>query len=211
MILFKNSILYTNLLYIWKTFFLIRRKKFGYIHKTAFIRYPIFIRGIHNIYLYENTHISANSTILAGRAKFVIKKNSGAAEGLTVVTGNHYSIIGRYLNSIRNEEKPDDLDKDVVVEEDVWIALNVTLCAGITVGRGAEIGAGSVCRKSIPPYAIVIGNPAKVVGFKFTPEEIVEHEKQLYSEEERIPLSKLQNNYDKYFIKRINNIKEFLK
>ena len=58
---------------------------------------------------------------------------------------------------------------------------------------------------------MVIGNPARVIGFKFTPEEVIEHEKALYPESERIPLETLQKNYEKYFINRIDDIKQFLK
>ena len=100
---------------------------------------------------------------------------------------------------------------DVVIEEDVWIAANVTLLKGVTVGRGAIVGAGSVCRNSIPPYAIVLGNPAKVIGFKFTPEETIAHEKALYPESERLPIKTIQKNYDRYFINRIKDIKNYLK
>jgi serine acetyltransferase len=99
----------------------------------------------------------------------------------------------------------------VIIEEDVWIAANVTLLKGVVVGRGAIVGAGAVCRNSVPPYSVVVGNPAKVVGFKFTPEEIIEHEKKLYPEEERLPMETLQKNYDKYFINSIKEIKQYLK
>lgn len=140
-----------------------------------------------------------------------MKKNSGSAEGLTVVTGNHFSEVGKFFMDITDTEKPEELDRDVVVEEDVWIASNVTLLAGVTCGRGSVIGAGSVVRKSIPPYSMVIGNPAKIVGFKFTPQEIIEHEKALYPENERLPFELLEKNYNKYYINRIKEIKDFLK
>ena len=100
--------------------------------------------------------------------------------------------------------------RDVVVEEDVGMYSNVTLLAGITIGRGAVIGSGTVCRKSVPPYSIVVGNPAKVIGFRFSPEEVIEHEKKLYPENERLPFNLLQKNYQKYFISRHKEIKSFL-
>ena len=104
-----------------------------------------------------------------------------------------------------------EYNKDVVVEEDVWIASNVTLLSGVILGRGSEVGAGAVVRKSIPPYALVVGNPAKIVGFRFTPEEIIEHEKVQYEESERLPFDLLQKNYEKYFLNRIKDIKQFTK
>ena len=85
----------------------------------------------------------------------------------------------------------------------------VSLLSGVHIGRGAEIGTGAVVRGSIPPYAVVIGNPAKVVGFRFTPEEIIEHEKILYPESERLPLELLEKNYKKYFLDHIKEIKAY--
>ena len=207
----KNSIIYSIMLSFYRGYFANRRGKFGYIHQSAFVRLPTIIKGIENVFLYENTHILSNSLILSTKAKFIMKMNSGAAEGLTVVTGNHYSVPGKFFMDITDDEKPQDLDKDVVVEEDVWIASNVTILAGVNIGRGAVLGAGTVCRKDVPPYAVVIGNPSKVVGFKFTPEEAFEHEKMLYQEEKRIPLDVLEANYNKYFVNKIKDIKQYLK
>lgn len=210
-LMIKNSQIYSILLSIYRCYFANRRSRFGYIHPTAFVRLPTIIKGIENVYLYENTHLLSNSMILSTRAKFIMKKNSGAAEGLTVVTGNHYSVPGKFFMDITDDDKPQDLDKDVIVEEDVWIASNVTILAGVTIGRGAVLGAGVVCRKDVPPYAVVLGNPGKVVGFKFTPEEIVEHESVLYPESERLTMELLERNYQKYYIDKLKEIKYFLK
>ena len=201
--------LFSFFLSIYKSYFAVRRRKFGYIDKTSFVRLPSIIKGIQNVYLYENTHLLSNSLILATRAKFIMKKNSGAAEGLTVVCGNHFSKVGRTFMSITDAEKSKELDKDIIVEEDVWLATNVTLLSGVVVGRGAAVGSGSVVRRPVPPYAVVFGNPAKVVGFKFTPEEVIEHEKVLYPEEERLPLELLEKNYKKFFLDRLPEIKSF--
>ena len=95
------------------------------------------------------------------------------------------------------------------MEEDVEIGSDVTLLAGVHIGRGAAVGSGSVVRNSIPPYAIAIGNPCKIVGFTFTPEQIIEHEKILYPENERLPLEKLEKNYKKYFLDRMKDIRSF--
>ena len=208
-LMIKNSWLYSFALSLYRNYFANRRSKFGYIHPTAFVRLPAIIKGIENVYLYENTNILSNSLILSTRAKFVMKKNSGSAEGLKVITGSHFSEPGRLFKDITDNDKPQDLDKDVVVEEDVWMASNVTLLSGVTIGRGSVIGSGTVIRKSVPPYAVVIGNPAKIVGFKFTPEEIVEHEKAIYPERERLPMDILEKNYYKYYLNRLKEIKEF--
>ena len=209
----KDSLRYntfiSSFVCLYKEFFQVRRSGFGFIDKTSMIRQPILVKGLKNVYLYENTIIQSHAVILSSLAKFIMKKNSGAAEGLKVVTGNHQSFPGVWMRAVTDDMKDEKMDKDVIVEEDVLIGANVTLLSGTIIGRGAEIGAGSVCRGKIPPYAKIVGNPAKVVGYRFTPEEIIEHEKKLYPEEERIPVEKLEKNYNKYFKNR-EKVADFL-
>jgi len=61
---------------------------------------------------------------------------------------------------------------DVHVENDVWIGDNVTLLPGIQVGNGSIIGAGAVVSKNVEPFSIVAGNPAKIIGMRFSYNEI---------------------------------------
>lgn len=60
-----------------------------------------------------------------------------------------------------------------VIGHDVWIGQGVLLKPGITVGNGAVIGMGSVVTHDVPPYAVVAGNPAKIVKMRF-PQEWIE-------------------------------------
>lgn len=52
----------------------------------------------------------------------------------------------------------------VVVEDDCWLGINVVISPGVTVGRGTVIGANSVVTRDTPPYAVMVGAPARVVG-----------------------------------------------
>lgn len=189
-------------------YFVRKRLPKGHCGKGSHIHTPSIVAAgsLENIYIGDNCNIDWNNTLYCIPGKFIMKSNSGAAVGLTVITGNHRRSVGEK----KGEKGNSNLEgKDVIVEEDVWIAANVTLLAGTHIGRGSIIGAGSVLRACIiPPYSIVVGNPAKIIGFRYSPEEIIEHEKELYKEKERLPLEILEKNYRKYFI---NNIKEIKK
>ena len=78
------------------------------------------------------------------------------------------------------------------------------------IGRYARIGAGTYIRGNVLPYSIMIGNPAKIVGFMYSPEEVVEFEKAIFPESERTDLEKYKQDYKKYYIDRRKEIKGFL-
>lgn len=191
------------------------RFRYGELAPTAYIRGKSTIWNRKNMYVGEDVFIDEGARIMNTKARFIIKKKSGIAFGLTAITGGHVSIPGMWIKDITNEMKAEvdvnhEQDRDIVIGEDVWIGANVTLLHGVTVGRGSTIGAGSVVRSDIPPYAIATGNPARVVGFRFTPGVIVEHEEALYEESERIPEEVLTDNFNKYFVSRIKEIQAFL-
>mgnify|MGYP002624927611 FL=1 len=131
-------------------------------------------------------------------ARFIMKPHSGAAEGLRVSTGNHAMILGQFYRTITEAGKPKGLDKDVVVESDVWIGRNVTLLSGVTLGRGATIAAGAVVSRDIPPYSLAGGVPARFIKFKWSIDEILYHEAQLYPEEDRYTREQLKEIFRKY-------------
>ncbi len=57
-----------------------------------------------------------------------------------------------------------------VIGNDVWIGLGTTVLSGVIVGDGAVVGAGAVVSRSVPPYAVVVGNPAKIIRYRFEAE-----------------------------------------
>jgi len=60
----------------------------------------------------------------------------------------------------------------IIIGHDVWIGHGVTILGGVKIGNGAVIGTGAVIAKDIPPYAIAVGNPARVIKYRFDEETI---------------------------------------
>lgn len=139
-----------------------------------------------NVYIYENVGIGPYANLSTPNAKIIIKGNCAIAEHLTIHTGNHARILGKFVTDISDTNKPEGYDKDVIIEKDVWIGCNVTILAGVHVGRGATIAAGAVVNKDIPPYCIAGGIPAKPIKFYWSIDEIMKHEASLYPEAERM-------------------------
>jgi len=174
------------------------RSRFGYIADSANLVPPLKIDRPQNVYMYENTKVE-NSTISTVLSKFIMKKGSAAAEGLSVHTGNHMQLVGKFYRTVTNEDKLNSgkvFDKDVVVEEDVWIGCNVTLLSGAHLGRSSVIAAGAVVTSNIPPYCIAGGVPAKPIKFKWTIDQILEHELALYPEKERYSREELESIFN---------------
>lgn len=164
--------------------------RFGYFGKNAALGIPADLKAPQNIYLYDHARIGRRSTIMTTGGRFVMKRESGAAEGLVVITSNHR----QKLCTFRTGGNDDNVYQDIIVEEDVWIGINVTLLSGSHIGRGAIVGACSVVTKDIPPYAIAVGNPAKVIKFKWSIDDILKHEETLYPEKERFTREQLENH-----------------
>ena len=61
---------------------------------------------------------------------------------------------------------------DIIIQNDVWIGAKSTVMSGVKISNGAIVGACSVVTKDVPPFAIVAGNPAKVVKYRFSDEQI---------------------------------------
>ena len=94
---------------------------------------------------------------------------------------------------------------DVTIGNDVWIGRNVLILSGVKIGDGSVIGAGAVVAKDVPPYAIVAGNPVRIVRMRFDEETI---ERLLQIEWWNWSLEKVLANLP-YLLS--NNVVEFVK
>lgn len=109
-----------------------------------------------------------------------IGKYCSFAEGVMIIIGNHpimnksthpffYNPAYKYVNTYKVQRTK------IKIGNDVWIGFNAIILPSVsTIGDGAVIGAGSVVTKDVPPFAIVAGNPAKIIRYRFTEQKINE-------------------------------------
>ena len=134
----------------------------------------------HNVSIGDNSSIGMNNYFNSYLAEVKIGNHVMTGPEVMFITGSHrYDIVGRYMNTITNEEKRPSDDQDIIVEDDVWIGARATILKGVTIGEGSIVGACSVVTHDVPPYSIVAGNPAKVIKVRFSKEEIEKHKELL--------------------------------
>lgn len=172
-------------------YFLFRKSRLGHCGKNVILTPPMLIPQPQNVYIGDNVSIHEYATFSVPHARLIIGSHVSIGRMLTVMTGNRAMIPGKHLDEMYAEEtKPEGLDKDVVIGDDVWIGSNVTLLSGVHIGRCAIIAAGAVVNKDVPPYAIYGGVPAKFIKYKWDVDEIEQNEK-LYPVEERMMREKV--------------------
>ena len=108
----------------------------------------------------EEITIGSNTIInphcfLDGRGGLTIGDNVNISSHVLLVAGSH---------DIQNGEDFAGYAKRVTIEDYVWLCTRSTVLAGVTIGRGAVVAAGAVVTRSIEPYAVVAGVPARKIG-----------------------------------------------
>jgi acetyltransferase-like isoleucine patch superfamily enzyme len=100
-------------------------------------------------------------SILYGHGGLTIGNDVRIAAHVVIVPGNH--VFEAADVPIREQGTT---GQGIVIEDDVWIGAHATVLDGVRVGKGAVIGAGSVVTRSIEPYHVVAGNPAKTLRIR---------------------------------------------
>lgn len=123
-----------------------------------------FTHGVPELYRYDDT------------TKLSIGKYCSIAIGVKIMLGGNHHIdwVSTYAFYQEMETFPEcggwtqRVKGDVIIGNDVWLGRDVLVLPGVKVGDGACIGAGAVVSKDIPPYSIAVGNPIKIIKYRFS-------------------------------------------
>ncbi len=110
----------------------------------------------------DNNYIGEYNNIRAGGGLIQIGNNCLISQHITIVCSGH-GIKKEEL--IRNQAWTTNKNH-VVINDDVWIGANSVILPGVTIGKGAVVAAGSIVTKNVPEFAIVAGNPARVIKYR---------------------------------------------
>lgn len=114
-----------------------------------------------SIIIGEKSHID-QFCVLYGQGGLEIGRFCAIASGVKIYSqSNQY----KYNPNQRIIEQP-VVYKKVTIGDDVWIGANAVILPGVRIGNSSIIGAGAVVRRDVPPYAIVAGIPAEVIGWR---------------------------------------------
>lgn len=165
---------------------------------------------IYHSIIGDYTYFGTNDMVMHSE----LGKFCSVAWGVTVGAGNHdYNKISThdffyndtYGIKPRGESPAYDRYKNkTIIGNDVWIGANSTIANGVKIGDGAVIGANSMVTKNIPSYAIVAGNPAKILKFRFD-DDIIEELTAL--QWWNLPVDILKDNYE---LLKSDNIKDII-
>ena len=103
--------------------------------------------------------------------KLYIGSYCSIAPGVQFLLGGEHTLksVSTYPFKVKvfGEAREAGSKGNIVVKDDVWLGTNAIICSGVTIGQGAVVAAGAVVTKDVEPYAIVGGNPAKIIKYRF--------------------------------------------
>lgn len=151
-----------------------------------------------NIYMDDYSRIQNHLNFISYKGKLIVKKYAAVGAGCTIIPGDHVPTVGvpQYL---AGHLHINDVDGEIVIGEDAWVGAGTILLSHCSIGRGAVVAAGAVVSKPVPPYAVVAGVPAKIIATRFTIDQILQHESELYPLEERMSRTELEDVFSEYF------------
>jgi len=126
--------------------------------KTTIHKYSRIILSGGRILMGSYCSLQPFSTIAAGDSVIRIGDHVRIGPNCNLLGSDHV-----YENREIPIHRQPVISKGLTIEDDVWLGANCVIISGVEIGRGSVIGAGSIVTKSIPPFSVAVGNPARVI------------------------------------------------
>lgn len=133
------------------------------IAESARIDWGVRVNGGQGLTIGEHVHIASGCVVNAGNGTLYIGDHSGLSNNVVVAAGLP-DLRYQYISAADPPEKQHPVRLRTTIGQHVVIFANATILPGVTIGDYAVIGAGAVVTKDVPPYAVVMGVPGRVVG-----------------------------------------------
>lgn len=136
------------------------KSKFKHFGEGADFRAGAYAVHCSNISIGSNVVVRPLTMLFADQsAQIVLEDNVMMGAGVHFYVNNH-KFERKDIPLIDQGYYP---SKDIVVRDGAWVGANSIILPGVTIGKNAVVGAGSVVTKSVPDYAVAVGNPARVI------------------------------------------------
>lgn len=135
------------------------------IHLADGVRIDDFTRieGGAGIRIGKYVHIASFASILGG-GEAQIGHFSGIGQGAKLITGMGHPFEDKFPAELPVHDPYHRMQGKIVMGDYSFVAVNAVVMPNVMIGEGAVVGAGAVVTKNVPPWAIVAGVPAKVIG-----------------------------------------------
>lgn len=124
----------------------------------------------YNVLIQKFSHINMNTIIDSGTIGKFCSIGPYCHIGAGMHSIEHLTTSHVIQKKLNNKFFFESFPAPPIIGNDVWIGSHVCILQNVTIGDGSIIGAGSVVTKSIPPYSIAVGNPAKIIKCRFNEE-----------------------------------------
>lgn len=126
--------------------------------KNSYLTRKVILANTHNIFIGSNSYVNGGMLHAGKKSKIIIGDNCMLSYQVHLRCDTHV-IDKTDIPMIMQGMK----EKDIVIEDDVWIGYGAQILSGVHIGKGAVIGAGAVVTKDVSPYSVVGGIPARVI------------------------------------------------
>lgn len=151
-----------------------------------------------NMYLEDYVIVQNRVNFISSEGKLIIKKYSVISSECVIIPGTHLAAPGIPFYYQAKSHFGDE-HHTITIAEDCWVGAASVLLCKCGLGRGCIVAAGSVVTKQFPPYAVIAGVPAHIIGVKFCKEDILKHESEIYHESERLSEKYLDYLFENYY------------